>query len=122
MTGMPKSGGPATRPITTMWVMTSLDRLTYTYEDTNGYDLEIKNIPRSWGDLIVKQYRIDNDNNMELVDSWTVEKKYRGQRSVRVSGDWVHSEPDPELNPDGAAQGIDMIVVYGETKHHCGKH
>jgi len=104
--------------------MTSLDRLTYTYVDTNGYNLEIKNIPLGWGDLTVEQYRIDNNNNMALVDSWTIDKKDRRHhgkhRSVMVSGEWVHSAPNPPSDPVGVAQGIDLIVVYGEDDHNHG--
>jgi hypothetical protein len=104
------------------WVW--LDRRTIIYENTNGYNLEIKNIPLGWGDLTVEQYRIDNDNNMALVGSWTIDKKDRKHHgkvgSVMVSGEWVHSAPNPPLDPVGVAQGMDLIVVYGEDDHHHG--
>jgi hypothetical protein len=111
--------------------MTSLDRLTYTYANTNGYNLEIKNIPLWWGDLTVEQYRIDNNNNMVLVGTQTIARKDRRHgESVTVSGAWapggetvVHNPPPPfgdgatwVADPaPGAAQGIDMIVVYRST-------
>lgn len=103
--------------------MTSLDRLTYTYNDTNGYNLEIKKIPEGWGDLTVEQYRIDNNNNMALINAWTINKKDRNHKgkdqdengSVTVSGGWVHAAANPPIDPVGVAQGIDMIVVHGST-------
>lgn len=95
--------------------MTYLDRLTLTYEDTEGYDLSIKNIPLGWGDLTVKQYRIDNDNNMTLVNTWNIAKKDRGLGPVAVTGSWVHAAPNPPQDPTGVAPGIDMIVVTGST-------
>ena len=120
--------------------MTVLDRLTYTYQNTNGYNLEIKNIPEGWGDLTVEQYRIDNDKNMVLVGTQTIEKKDRKHKgkseSVKVSGVWVPGGATIVYNPPppigdgafsyvadpapGAAPGIDMIVVYGEDNHHRG--
>lgn len=94
--------------------MTSLDRMTITYENTNGYNLEIRNIPQNWGELTVEQYRIDNDNNMALVDSRKIEKADRATGSVGVKGQWVHDRnPDPAVDPVGVAQGIDLIVVTG---------
>lgn len=104
------------------WVW--LPRRTIAYENTEGYNLDIRNIPLWWGDLKVEQYRIDLENNMTLVDSWTIDKFDRfWNQSVTVSGEWAHDpNPDPELdpNPDGVAQGIDMIVVTGHWGgHHC---
>ncbi len=107
------------------WVW--LPRRTITYENTNGYNLEIKNIPKEWGDLTVEQYRIDNDNNMALVNSWTIygkdrfshAKKNKSSGSVLVSGAWVHSAPNPPLDPVGVAQGMDLIVVTGSGGGHC---
>ena len=96
------------------WVW--LDRRTIIYENTNGYNLEIKDIPLGWGDLTVEQYRIDLNNNMTLVGTQTIAKKNRKPHDpVTVSGAWVHSVPNPPVDPDGVAQGIDMIVVYGST-------
>lgn len=95
--------------------LTYLERLTLTYEDTEGYNLTINNIPTGWGDLTVEQYRIDNDNNMTLIDTWNIGKKDRNGGPVMVSGSWVHSAPNPPLDPTGVAQGIDMIVVTGST-------
>jgi hypothetical protein len=103
--------------------MTYLDRLTFAYQNTNGYNLEIKNVPRGWGDLTVKQYRIDNDNNMTLISTQTISKKQRKDASVMVSGSWV---PGGETVRDsvvydpapGVAPGIDMIVVHGSTGNH----
>ena len=93
-----------------------LDRLTYTYADTNGYNLEIQNIPAGWGNLTIEQYRIDNDNNMTRVSSQTISVGARSGDAVSVQGEWVHSEPDPPLDPDGVAQGVDLIVVKGDGK------
>ena len=103
------------------WVW--LPRRTITYEDTNGYNLEIRKIPLGWGDLTIEQYRIDLENNMTLVDSWAIDKFDRKGKSIMVSGQWAHAEPDPPLDPDGVAQGMDLIVINGEKRHkHHGHH
>ena len=86
--------------------MTYLDRLTLTYKNTEGYDLTIKNVPLGWGDLTVKQYRIDNDNDMTLVNTWNIKQKDRGQGPVTLSGAWVHAPAAPPLDPTGVAQGL----------------
>jgi xylan 1,4-beta-xylosidase len=93
---------------------TWLERGTITYKNTEGYNLQIRNIPLGWGDLKVEQYRLDNDNNLKLVASWTVKKSDRGQAPLPVSGSWVHSAPGPH-DPVGVAQGMDLIVVKGST-------
>lgn len=111
--------------------MTSLDRLAYTYQNTNGYDLEINNIPINWGDLTVEQYRIDNNHNYELVASTTISLEDRARQSISVSGDWapggetIVQNPPPPMGDGaswvadpapGVSQGIDLIVVTGSNQ------
>jgi hypothetical protein len=99
--------------------MTYLDRLTLTYTNTQGYNLAIKNIPVGWGDLTVKQYRIDNAHNMTLMATWQVAKKVRAGGPVTVAGSWQPGPPtivgDVVYDGVGVAPGIDMIVVTGST-------
>jgi xylan 1,4-beta-xylosidase len=118
-------------PFFYLGTMTSLDRWLPTgfqYQDTNGYRLEVTNIPRGWGDLTVKQYRIDTDNDMTLVGKTTYLKRDRAGDAITVSGSWVHAAPVlvPDTSgsrdarywgydPEGVAQGIDMIVISGST-------
>jgi hypothetical protein len=52
---------------------------------------------------------------MTLINTWNIAKKDRGKTPVAVSGSWVHSAPNPPLDPIGVASGIDMIVVTGST-------
>ena len=93
----------------------------FTYTNTSGYDLEIKHISPAWGNLTVKQYRIDNANNMTLVNTWTVAQKGRNTTTVSVTGaPWtpggatishgVTYDPAP-----GVAPGMDLIVVTGSA-------
>lgn len=100
---------------------TWLDRGTITYQNTDGYNLEIKNIPLGWGDLTVSQYRLDNNNDMTLVGSQTIMKNERSpEGSVLLSGAWtpggatirggVVYDPAP-----GVAPGMDMVVITGST-------
>jgi xylan 1,4-beta-xylosidase len=117
-------------PFFYLGTMTSLDRWLPTgfqYQNTNGYHLQVMNIPRGWGDLTVKQYRIDTDNDMTLVAKTTYLKRDRVGGSITVSGSWVHAAPvldpvpgDPYggYDPEGVAQGIDMIVIKGSTGSH----
>ena len=98
-----------------------LDRGTVTYQNTNGYNLAIKNVPLGWGDLTVSQYRLDSSSNMTLVSSQTIKKRDRGPKSsVLLSGGWapggatvvngVVYDPAP-----GVGQGMDLIVITGST-------
>jgi len=97
--------------------MTYLDRLTFTYQNTEGYNLAIKNVPLNWGSLTVKQYRIDNANDMKLVSTRLINSNDRLNRfltkPVTVSGSWVHAAAEPPADPVGVAQGVDLIVVTG---------
>ncbi len=72
--------------------MTYLDRRTFTYPDANqGYALTIKSIPDSWGDVTVKQYRIDANNSLAVVATTVVKATDRPQGSLTVSGSWVRA-------------------------------
>jgi xylan 1,4-beta-xylosidase len=94
--------------------MTYLDRRTFTYPENAGtYALTIQSIPDSWGDVSVKQYRIDANNNLALVTTTVVKAADRPQGSLTVSGAWVHAPASPPNDPKGAAQGLDLIVVTG---------
>ena len=93
--------------------MTYLDRRTFTYSDKEGYALTIKSIPDSWGDVTVKQYRIDANNNFAVVNTKVFKTADRAQGSLSVSGSWIHATPSPPNDPKGAAQGLDLIVVTG---------
>ncbi len=94
--------------------MTYLDRRTFTYPDANhGYDLTIQSIPASWGDVTVKQYRIDANNSLALVTTTVVKATDRPQGSLTVSGSWVRAAPSPPNDPKGAPQGLDLIVLTG---------
>jgi xylan 1,4-beta-xylosidase len=81
----------------------------FQYQNNEGYNLSINNIPLGWGDLTIKQYRLDNGNNMALVTTMTILKKDRAAKSViALSGtNWALV--------DGVAQGVDLIVVEGST-------
>jgi xylan 1,4-beta-xylosidase len=93
--------------------MTYLDRRTFMYPDKDGYALTIKSIPTSWGDVTVKQYRIDANNNFAVVNTKVVKTTDRPQGSLTVSGSWVHATASPPNDPKGAAQGLDLIAVTG---------
>ena len=93
--------------------MTYLDRRTFTYPDKEGYALTIKSVPDSWGDVTVKQYRIDASNNLALVSTTVKKTSDRPQGSLTVSGAWAHALASPPNDPKGAAQGLDLIVVTG---------
>lgn len=114
---IPPLGVDIPAPGINLGTMTYLDRLTIAYQNTEGYNLSIKNIPLSWGDLKVEQYRVDKENNMTLVSSEKISANDRLSRwlpkPVTVSGSWAHAPADPPLDPTGVAQGIDMIVVTG---------
>lgn len=97
-------------------VMSYLPRRTITYPDTEGYELTIKSIPESWGDVTVKQYRIDANNSNTLVKTETIRVDERAQGSLTVSGSsWVRAQPRAG-DPKGAPQGVDLIVVSGENE------
>jgi len=94
--------------------MSYLDRRTITYSDKEGYALTIQSIPDAWGDVTVQQYRIDATNDLTLVGTSVTKKTDRPQGSLTVSGAWAHAQPNPPDDPNGAAQGIDLIVVTGQ--------
>jgi hypothetical protein len=92
--------------------MTYPDRRSFTYLDKEGYALTINSIPESWGDVTVKQYRIDASNDLKLVSTKVTKTSERPQGSLVVSGAWAHAQPSSG-DPKGAAQGLDLIVVTG---------
>jgi hypothetical protein len=50
-------------------MLSSENRRTFTYPDKNGYELTVKSIPASWGDVTVKQYCIDANNNFAVIST-----------------------------------------------------
>jgi hypothetical protein len=94
--------------------MTYPDRRSITYPNKEGYALTINAIPESWGDVTVKQYRIDANNDLTLVSTKVTKATERPQGSLTVSGAWAHALPSSDgPNPKGAEQGLDLIVVTG---------
>jgi xylan 1,4-beta-xylosidase len=98
--------------------MTYLDRRTFTYPDKDGYALTIKSVPDSWGDVTVKQYRIDANNDFAVVNTKVFKTADRTQGSLTVSGSWIRATANPPDDPKGAAQGLDLIVVTGAAATH----
>jgi xylan 1,4-beta-xylosidase len=92
--------------------MTYPDRRSFTYPDKEGYALTIKAIPESWGDVTVKQYRIDASNDLTLVATKVTKAAERARGSISVTGAWAHAAASAD-DPKGAAQGLDLIVVTG---------
>ena len=92
--------------------MTYPDRRTFTYPNKNGYALTIKSIPASWGDVTVKQYRIDANNNFAVIATKVSKAADRAQGSLTVSGSWIRATPGTG-DAQGAPQGVDLIVVTG---------
>jgi len=95
--------------------VTLLDRRTITYQDTEGYDLKISGIPARWGNLTIRQYRVDASSDLALVSSRAVARTSRG-RELQVSGAWAHAPAAPPADPVGVAQGVDVIVVQGDGR------
>ncbi len=93
--------------------LTLLDRRTITYHDTEGYNLALSGIPARWGNLTVKQYRVDAASDMTLVSSNAV---VNSGTAINVSGAWAHSPAAPPADPVGVAQGVDVIVVQGDGR------
>jgi hypothetical protein len=93
--------------------MTYLDRRTFNYPDTEGYDLTVKSIPESWGDVTVKQFRIDANNNSTLVSTKVFTVAQRTAGSLTLSGSWARARPSATDDPKGAAQGVDLVIVTG---------
>ena len=93
--------------------MTYPDRRTFTYPNKDGYALTIKSIPASWGDVTVKQYRIDANNNFAVIATTVVKAADRAQGSLTVSGSWIRATASPPNDPQGAPQGLDLIVLTG---------
>jgi xylan 1,4-beta-xylosidase len=94
--------------------MTYPDRRNFSYPDKDGYDLTIKSIPEAWGDVTVKQYRIDAGNSFKLVNMKTITAADRAQGGLNVPGKWARATPSAD-DPKGAAQGADLIVVSGAS-------
>ena len=94
--------------------MTYPDRRSITYPDKEGYALTINAIPESWGDVTVKQYRIDANDDSSLVSTKVIQVTERPRGSLSVAGAWAHALPSSDdPNPKGAEQGLDLIVVTG---------
>jgi hypothetical protein len=95
--------------------MTYPERRSFTYTDKEGYALTIKSIPEAWGDVTLKQYRIDANNDFKLINTTMSKAADRAQGSLSIAGAaWAHARPgadDP--NPKGAEQGLDLLVVTG---------
>ncbi len=98
---------------TTLATFTLLDRRTITYPKREGYALTVTNVPQEWGDVTVKQYRVDASNDMKLMNTVVSKAAERAQGSLNVSGSWVHATANPPSDPDGADQGVDLIVLAG---------
>jgi hypothetical protein len=94
--------------------MTYPERRTFSYADKDGYDLTIGAIPDSWGDLTVKQYRIDASNNFALIATTMSKPADRAQAGLKVSGKWARAAKSTN-DPTGAAQGVDFIAVTGSA-------
>jgi hypothetical protein len=76
------------------------------YPSTMGYELTIKNIPDSWGDVTVETYRVDAANTNKMTSTKTVKASERMQGSFTVQGaGWSATQ--------GAEQGVDLVVVTG---------
>lgn len=93
-------------------IMSYLPRRTIIYPDTEGYELTIKGVPESWGDVTVEQYRIDATNDNTLLNTQAISAGERSGGSFTVSGtSWVGASSFGD--PLGAPQGVDLIVVTG---------
>lgn len=93
--------------------MTYLERRTFSYPDTEGYDLTVKSIPETWGDVTVKQFRIDANNNLTMVSTKVFTAAERRAGSLTLSGSWARARPSATDDPKGAAQGVDLVIVTG---------
>lgn len=93
--------------------MTYPERRSFTYPDKDGYALTIKSIPEAWGDVTIKQFRIDASSSLSMVSSTVSKASERTDGSVTVSGKWVRARANPPNDPKGAPQGVDYIVVTG---------
>jgi len=95
--------------------MTYPERRSFSYPDKEGYALTIKSIPEAWGEVTIKQYRIDATNDFELMNTTLSKVADRPLGTLRIDGAaWAHARPgtdDP--NPMGAEQGLDLLVVTG---------
>jgi hypothetical protein len=91
----------------TVTIMSYLPRRTIMYPSTMGYELTIKNIPDSWGDVTVETYRVDAANTNKMLSTKTVKASERMQGSFTVQGAaWGATQ--------GAEQGVDLVVVTGQ--------
>lgn len=91
----------------TVTIMSYLPRRTIMYPSTMGYELTIKNIPDSWGDVTVETYRVDAANTNMMMGTKTVKASERMQGSLTVQGaGWSATQ--------GAEQGVDLVVVTGQ--------
>jgi hypothetical protein len=91
----------------TVTIMSYLPRRSITYPSTMGYELTIKNIPESWGDVTVETYRVDAANTNMMMNKKTVKASERMQGSLTLQGTgWSATQ--------GAEQGVDLVVVTGQ--------
>jgi hypothetical protein len=98
-----------------------LPRRTIDYPDTDGYQLSIHGIPDAWGDVTVQQYRIDASNNFTVINTAMVKAADRPQGVLTFSGtSWVRARADPQNDPKGAPQGVDLIVVNSAASAASG--
>jgi hypothetical protein len=99
--------------------MTYPERRSFTYPNKDGYDLTIKSIPASWGTVTVEQYRIDASNNFTIASTkmFTTAERAEG---LTVSGKWARATKSTN-DPNGAAQGVDLIVVTGTAAAPTGE-
>jgi hypothetical protein len=111
----PRPGGDTT-VVSGVGTIESLPRRTIDYPATDGYELNILGIPDSWGDLTVQQYRVDASNNFTVINTKMVTAAERAQGGLKFEGkSWVRATPDPQNDPKGAPQGVDLIVVSKGT-------
>ncbi len=107
----PRPGGD-TSVISGVGTIESLPRRTITYPDTEGYELSVLGIPDAWGDFTVQQYRVDAGNNFTVMNTKTVKAAERAQGVLKLDGrSWVRAPADPQNDPKGAPQGVDLIVI-----------
>ena len=99
--------------------MTYLDRLTIHLPEHRGVQPGDQEHTVDWGSLTVKQYRIDNANNMKLGGDLAGRQESPAGGPVTVAGSWEPGPPtivgDVVYDAVGVAPGIDMIVVTGST-------
>jgi hypothetical protein len=111
----PRPGGD-TAVVSGVGTIESLPRRTIDYPDTDGYELSILGVPDAWGDLTVQQYRVDASNNFTVINTKMITAAERAQGVLKFAGaSWVRARADPQNDPKGAPQGVDLIVVSKGT-------